>query len=97
MRRLPDPEPGFGWARLQRGPLDGTIALVPLEPHRGNLPARLVGFSDVLVLDETAETIEWTTASYLWLSGQPVRPKPGEVWVYVFAPPREDGLKHLPR
>jgi hypothetical protein len=63
MLQLPPPEPGHAWARLKGGPLDGVAALVPLEPHRRNLPAPLVGFPDILVLDETHETIEWRTVS----------------------------------
>lgn len=89
MLQLPDPEPGYAWARLEGGPLNGEIVLAPVEAHRRNLPAPLIGVL-APVLDEADETIAWEPVSYLWAPVQPIPPKSGEVWVYVAAPRRAD-------
>jgi hypothetical protein len=83
--RLPNPEPGYNWACLEGGPLDGEIILVPVEAHRFNLPATLIGVL-APVLDEDAETLAWEPVSYLCSSRQGNRPN-RDVWVYVSAGP----------
>ena len=87
MPQLPDPEPGYAWARLEGGPMDGEVILAPVEAHRANLPAKMIGVP-APVLDEAAETIAWEPVSYVWPSAQRIPPKPGELWVY--------GADHLP-
>jgi hypothetical protein len=82
MPQLPDPEPGYAWARLEGGPLDGEVILAPVEAHRRNLPADLIGVL-APVLDEAAETLEWKPVTYVFPSRQPIPPRPGDVWVYV--------------
>jgi hypothetical protein len=43
MLQFPEPEPGYAWARLDGGPMDGELILAPVEAHRFNLPATLIG------------------------------------------------------
>jgi hypothetical protein len=81
MPALPDPEPGYTWARLQGGPVDGQMILAPVEPHRSDLPTTMIGVL-ALVLDEAAETFTWERVRYVWRTSQRV-PRPGEPWVYV--------------
>jgi hypothetical protein len=95
MLHLPDPEPGSAWARLEGGPLNGEIVLAPIEAHRRNLPAPLIGVL-APVLDEAAETIAWEPVSYVCTSAQPIPPKQGEVWVYVAASRRPEGNRQGP-
>jgi hypothetical protein len=90
MLQLPDPEPGYAWARLEGGPLNGEIVLAPIEAHRRDLPAPLIGVL-APVLDEAAETIAWERVNYVCTSAQPIPPKSGDVWVYVAVPGRADG------
>jgi hypothetical protein len=59
LHTLPDPEPGYTWARHEGGPLDGEVVLAPVEPHGRRLPALHIGVLAPL-LDERAETIEWS-------------------------------------
>jgi|tagenome__1003787_1003787.scaffolds.fasta_scaffold20646809_3 hypothetical protein len=80
MPKLPDPEPGYTWARLEDGPLGGEIILAPTEAHRRNLPASMIGVL-APVLDEVAETIEWSPVTYLCPPQYP--PKQDELWRYV--------------
>jgi hypothetical protein len=84
MPRLPDPEPGYTWARLQGGPVDGEVILAPVEPDRADLPMKMIRIL-ALVLDETAETFTWERVRYVWPPSQRIPPEPGEPWLYVAA------------
>jgi hypothetical protein len=85
MRTLPDPEPGYTWARLEGGPMDGEVVLAPVEPHRSGLPRTMIRVL-TLVLDEAAETFTWERVRYVWRTPQRVPREPGEPWVYVAMP-----------
>jgi hypothetical protein len=81
---LPIPEPGFAWARLERGPLNGELILAPLEPERLSLPARVIAVL-APALDEAAETLAWEPTTYMFLSVTPTRARSGaKVWTYTW-------------
>ena len=84
MPTLPDPEPGYAWARLEGGPVDGQVILAPVEPQGSHVPAKMIRIL-ALVLDEAAETFTWERVRYTWPASQRIPPKSGEPWVYVAA------------
>jgi hypothetical protein len=65
----------------------GEVILAPLEVHRFNLPATLIGVL-APVLDEHAEMMAWEPVSYLCSSRQ-APPRDRDVWVYVVARPAD--------
>ena len=86
MPLLPDPEPGYAWARLEGGPMDGEVILAPVEPNRSGLPAAMIRVL-ALVLDEAAETFTWERVRYVRPASQALPAQPGEPWPYVAATP----------